>query len=392
MNTNMHINSLQRIAGLLAVLCLFPFFGNSQEIRENERGEKMIVYQDGSWRYFNENEIHPPGTFPTLNDTISELDAPTNLTETVVRKLMNRKSQIAAEANTIAQERIVEAIALRHRIEKEFASLKKQEGLNSEGGKRLQLRLTAARKMEATARREAQLAKNELQATHEMVQKGDLLEAFVKKQKDRAAKIELQSTTAGSEFFTATLTTPEEFRYQDMRLEDNLMVNPPNESCRFAHNAYDPKLERHRREMPSGELFSYTDDRLRFYLKDKAYLSCDAYLSTVGGLRLLNLEFKFAYPNASEAYGFIEKGSILTLLFLNGDFINLQAGVLANGQYDMKTEELTYRVQYPVSNAQVTYLEKGELDRVRVYWSSGYEEYEVFNVDFMAHQAACLGW
>lgn len=388
----MNTLSFLKIVALFLLLHCLPTLGYSQEIRENERGEKMIVYPDGSWRYFNESQIYPPGTFPTLNDTISELDVPTDLTETVVRKLMNRKSQIAAEANTNARDRIVEAIELRQRIEKEFEELKKRAGLNDPEVKRLQLRLDAAKDLERTARREAILAENELQATTEMVQKGNLLEAFVQKQKDRAAKIELKSTTAGSDFFTASLTTPEEFRYLDMRLEDNLMINPPRESCSYAHNAFDPKIQRYRREMPSGELFSYTDDRLRFYLKEKAYLSCNAFLSTVGGLRLLNLEFKFAYPNASEAYGFIEKGSILTLLFLNGDFINLQAGVLANGQYDMETEELTYRVQYPISSAQVPYLKKGELDRVRVYWSSGYEEYEVFDVDFLANQAACLAW
>lgn len=374
------------------LLCLMPLWSYSQEVRENERGEKMVVFPDGSWRYFNESAIQPPGTFPTLNDTISELDAPSDLTETVVRKLMNRKSQIAAEANQIAQERIVEAVELRQRLEQELEELKKREGLNSDPVRRLELRLAAARKLEITAQREALLAEEELATTTEMVQKGDLLDAFVRKQKERAARIELSSTAAGSVFFTASMTTPEEFRYPDMSWEDNLMVNPPRKACTYAFDAFDEDLQRYRRAMPPGELFAYTDDRLRFYLKDKAYLSCAANLSTVGGLRVLNLEFKFAYPNASEAYGFIEQGSILTLLFLNGDFINLQAGVLADGQYDMTTEELTYRVQYPISTAQVAYLKKEELDRVRVYWSSGYEEYEVFDVEFLANQAQCLGW
>lgn len=377
---------------LLLSISAIPF-GYSQEIRNNENGEKMVVYKDGSWRYFNEATIHPPGTFPTLNDTISELDAPSDLTETVVRKLLYRKSQMAEEANAIAQQRIEEAIELRQKIEKDLDAIKKREGLQSDNVERLNRRLQAAKNLEITARREAQLAQAELQKTSEMTQKGDLLEAFVQKQKDRAAKIELKSTTAGSEFFTPIMTTPEEFRYPDMMIKDNLMVNPPDETCRYAYNAYDQNIQRHRRDMPAKELFSYTDDRLKFYLKDKPYLACDAYLSTIGGgFRFLNLEFKFAYPNAREAYGFIEKGSILTLLFLNGDFINLQAGVLANGQYDMETEELTYRVQYPISTAQISYLKKNDLDRVRVYWSSGYEEYEVFDVDFFIHQSTCLGW
>ena len=145
--------------------------------------------------------------------------------------------------------------------------------------------------------------------------------------------------------------------------------------------------------MPKKKLFSHTDERLRHYMKERDYLNCKAYLSTVnGGFRVLNLEFNFAYPNAREAYGFIEKGSILTILFINGDFINLKSGVLAEGQYDIKKELLTYRVQYPVSQGQVSYLKKNELDRVRVYWSSGFEEYEVYELDFFINQAACLGW
>lgn len=378
---------------LLLLIIIATPSGFSQEIRENENGEKMIVYKDGSWRYFNESTIFPPGTFPTLNDTISELDAPSNLTENVVRKLMYRKSQMAEEAHLIAQQQIEEAVELRQRVELELEQLKKEQGLNSEGVKRLSRRLNAAQQLETTARREALLAQNELEETTEMTQKGDLLEAFVKKQKDRAVKIELSSTTAGSDFFTPIMTTPEEFRYQDMLFKDNLMLNPPDAACDFAYNGYDQKIMRNRRDMPAKELFTYTDDRLKFYLKEKAYLSCRANLSTIGGgFRMLNLEFKFAYPNAREAYGFIEKGSILTLLFLNGDYINVQAGVLANGQYDMETEELTYRVQYPISPSQVTYLKNNDLDRVRVYWSSGYEEYEVFDVDFFIHQSNCLGW
>ena len=32
---------------------LFVQLGFSQVIRENEKGEKIIVYPDGSWQYFN---------------------------------------------------------------------------------------------------------------------------------------------------------------------------------------------------------------------------------------------------------------------------------------------------------------------------------------------------
>ena len=178
-----------------------------------------------------------------------------------------------------------------------------------------------------------------------------------------------------------------------MNEQKNLMLNPPKPNCRTAFDGIVPETGQRRKDMPKKKLFSHTDERLRHYMKERDYLNCKAYLSTVnGGFRVLNLEFNFAYPNAREAYGFIEKGSILTILFINGDFINLKSGVLAEGQYDIKKELLTYRVQYPVSQGQVSYLKKNELDRVRVYWSSGFEEYEVYELDFFINQAACLGW
>lgn len=370
-----------------------PLTTNAQEIRENENGEKLVVYPDGSWRYFSETTIRPAGTFPVLNDTIGKLETPTNLTEDVVRKLVYRKSQIAQEANELAQQRIAEAVRQRQRLSSEYEAIKKQDGLNSESVKLAQIRLDAAMKTEQSARKEAMLAKNELRNTSEMTQKGNLMEAFVQKQKDRAAKIELNTNNYGAELFTPQFLLPEEFRYASIENKNNLFINPPKASCKTAFDGYDENIRRRVTAMPSKKLFAHTDERLRLHLKGKEYLECKANLSSIdGGFRILNLDFTFAYPNAREAYGFIEKGSILTILFLNGDFINLQAGVLAKGQYDMQTEVLNYSVQYPINPNQIVYLKKNELDRVRVYWSSGYEEYEVFELDFFMDQSKCLGW
>lgn len=387
------MNFLKPIFLILMAFLLMPLSTSAQEIRENDNGEKLVVYPDGSWRYFSETTIRPAGTFPVLNDTIGTLGTPTNLTEDVVRKLVYRKSQIAQEANELAQQRIVEAVRQRQQVSSEFEALKKQEGLNSENVKRAQIRLDAAMKTEQSARKEAMLAKNELRNTSEMTQKGNLMEAFVQKQKDRAAKIELNANTYGPQLFTPQFLLPDEFRYASIENKNNLFINPPKASCETAFDGYDENIRRRVTAMPAKKLFAHTDERLRLHLKGKEYLECKAYLSSIdGGFRILNLDFTFAYPNAREAYGFIEKGSILTILFLNGDFINLQAGVLAKGQYDMQTEELNYSVQYPVNPNQVVYLKKNELDRVRVYWSSGYEEYEVFELDFFMDQSKCLGW
>ena len=110
----------------------------------------------------------------------------------------------------------------------------------------------------------------------------------------------------------------------------------------------------------------------------------------MGGYRFLSLQFTFAYPNAREAYGFIEKGSYLTIKLLNGDFINLKAGKMDRGSYDLTTDLLTYQVNYPIDRSQIGLLKHSEVDAIRVFWSSGFEEYEVFQLDFFINQLSCL--
>ena len=126
-------------------------------------------------------------------------------------------------------------------------------------------------------------------------------------------------------------------------------------------------------------------------MKDQEYLRCEAYLSSIaGGYRFLTLEFTFAYPNAKEAYGFIEKGSILTIKLLDGGFINVKSGTLDQGSYDINAQILSYRVVYPIDQSQLSFLQKSEVDSLRVYWSTGYEEYDVYEIDFFIDQMECL--
>ena len=168
-------------------------------------------------------------------------------------------------------------------------------------------------------------------------------------------------------------------------------MNPPRQRCQFAFEGQDTDIGSYRRDLEPQLLFTYTDERLRPYLQDKEYLSCEAYLSSVGGYRYLTLDFTFAYPNAQEAYGFIDQNSVLTVKLLNGDVINLRAGQMDRGKYDTVKQELTYSVYYPIDRSYLGLLKVSELDLIRVFWSSGFEEYPIHQMDFFQRQLQCLG-
>lgn len=371
-------------------LFLFLFMVNAggvsaQVIRNNEKGEKIVVYPDGRWRYFDKSQSGQD--YPVVQSSIDPLDNPVFFNEDDARKIVNRRAQLAREASSIAQTRVEEASQQRSRIEQELSQSISNHGQQSDPVKRLNLRLSAAKKTELEAIQEAQLAQEVLASAEELTRKGNILQEFKKTQVNRASQVNLPKVENLALDFFPALNAMAGY-YADWNIPAAAKSTP--NTCRYAFNGIDENSGRWRRDQEKQLLFTYTDDRLRLFLKDKEYLRCEGFLSSVDGFRFLSLEFTFAYPNAREAYGFIEKGSILTIKLLNGQFVNLQAGTLDRGSYDTRRELLTYRVQYPVDQSLISFLRSSEAEAIRVFWSSGYEEYPVSSLDFFIRQIDCL--
>ncbi len=353
-------------------------------IRENEKGEKIIVYPDGSWRFFN--QIQGGRNYPVIQSQISTLDNPVLLTEEDARRIASRRAQLAKEASVIAQNRAEQAFNQRAKIESEV----QQSAANPENLQHLNLRLNAAKRTEQEAKLEAELARQELSQAEGLVARGNILQEFKKSQANRASQIVLpKAGNLATATFSAAMENGSGY-YMDWYSAANSSPKTYEKTCRVAFSGVDESTGRLRKDLEPQLLFTYTDERLRVFLKEKEYLRCEGFLSASEGFRFLTLQFTFAYPNAREAYGFIEKGSVLTIKLLNGQYINLQSGAMDRGRYDTQKELLTYVVQYPIDQSLLSLLQNSEAESVRVFWSSGYEEYPVFSLDFFMHQLRCL--
>lgn len=371
---------------LFHLLLAFPLL--SQEIRQNEKGEKIIVYPDGSWRYYHQRNV-AGGEYPVLDSHVAPLENPALVTEEDARKVAGRRVELSREAATIAQLRAKEAQEQRTRLEQALAQSSQQANAEPEQTRRLRLRLEAARATEDAASREAVLAQQEFAKAEAFTQKGNILEEF-KQTQVASPPSGLVSTTQEltSQFFLTLNPAVAAFSPFPNFMP---LAAPPGDDCHFDFEGTDAQTGRRRRDAEKQLLFTHTDDRLRLFLKDKEYLRCEGYLSAIdGGYRVLTLEFTFAYPNAREAYGFIEKNSMLSIRLINGDFVNLRAGTFDRGSYDTQRDLLTYRVQYPIDFTLLSFLKRSEIDNFRVYWSSGFEAYPVYNVDFFIQQLRCL--
>lgn len=171
---------------------------------------------------------------------------------------------------------------------------------------------------------------------------------------------------------------------------NDVMLRPPSAPCVIASSSRDEFSGEIYREMASAELFRYTNPALKNYLKGKTHVVCEAALSSSGPRTNLLLTFNINDPNARKAFGRLEKNGIATLKFLDGSTFQLQNAIADEGVFNLETESAVFRAQYPLNPEVLKKIRRSELDKIRILWSKGYDDYDVQQVDLLMQQAACL--
>lgn len=165
----------------------------------------------------------------------------------------------------------------------------------------------------------------------------------------------------------------------------------PTYECSYTFHGIDAFTNRQKRELSEESFFTYTDERLKPYLQDRDYVTCNGYLTSIsGGYRYLTLKFKISSRRAKQEYGYIRKDALLNIKLLSGETISLFAQTDSQGIQNPKDGSTEYKVRYPIDYQKEKLLLKSGIDQVRVIWSSGYEDYDVFNIDFFINQLNCL--
>ena len=171
---------------------------------------------------------------------------------------------------------------------------------------------------------------------------------------------------------------------------NDVLRNPPEVKCKVKQKGIDKRTRKERTEMEAGYLFGYTHPNIKSYFKEKDYLNAYAKLSKVGGLYYLSLEVRISSIKANKTYGSLDKGSGIRIKLIDGETVNLYNITAATGFIEPLTGNTIYQTNYPMEKAEFKKLSKTELDKMGFIWSTGYEEYEIYEVDFLINQAECL--
>jgi hypothetical protein len=327
-----------------------------------------------------------------VNQEITPLDNPVEITREEVYQLVNRRIQQAKDAMYYADIRAKAMLEQEKELQNKIVIAQQNSLVPPDELNKLLKQLMLTQQLAATSIGTIKEAQSEILITEDLKMKGDILRLF--KPESTPGKLDLNTVFASEEMVNLDFfanDSPLSFYGQNMGaiLPDNLSVT--NNICEYSYEGLDAKGIDWRRDGEKELLFTFTDERLRLFFPDKEYLRCEAFLSSVGKReKQLTIEFRFAYPNAREAYGVIEKNSLITLKLFDGQIIELKAGELDLGKYETDKDILIYRMIYKMDNQQINLLRKQELEEIRMYWSAGFEVYPVYNIDFFSRQLKCL--
>jgi hypothetical protein len=382
-----------RLLCLLFMLCFTSLPLLAQELRTNAEGEKIIVYPDGSARYFNDLTLiesqkkdSAGAAYPVVAVVIEPLSGGIDPTEADLRRIAERKREIAREAETLARTQATAALNNRVNLETELASARAAG--ETDNATALQRRLQLAKTVETKALNDRTAAEKRAAATNAIVAQGRYVDAYNEARRRERAGPELVKATTKTER-TLGLLLPAEPAFSGFgSAPGRLPVNEP------APCGIDPTTTTPNGPTPASRpslLFTHTDENLRPFLDGKEYLRCLTWTSRDRrGDRFLHLRLTFANPNAMTSYGFLETNSSLSLHLLNGRHLSLQATRKAVGILDHSRREVNYNVVYTLPRGAAQELQNQPLDYLRIFWSSGYEEYPVYQVDALRKVVECL--
>lgn len=160
--------------------------------------------------------------------------------------------------------------------------------------------------------------------------------------------------------------------------------------CTFRIDTIDQSTKTRKLELFPSLVFTYTDQDLRPYFKDKDLITAYSRLSKIGPYIYLTIDFHIASSHAQNNFGSLQNGSLLRLKLFDGEFVTLYDLKTDKGRIDPYSGHTIFSGQYALGKNEIKKILHSPLDNIRVLWATGYEDYEVYEVDKLIEQLNCL--
>ncbi len=150
------------------------------------------------------------------------------------------------------------------------------------------------------------------------------------------------------------------------------------------------KLKKRILEIGATPIFTFTPTKLKSYFKEKELMQAQASFLKIEKDYFLKLSIKLISKDASKSYGYVAKESMLNIDFITGKKEVLYALDSSPAQFENYTGHTLYHILYPVSQDILNIMTNVPLNTISMMWSSGYETYDIYDVDALMSQLKCI--
>ncbi|HMG13965.1 MAG TPA: hypothetical protein VK590_00890, partial [Saprospiraceae bacterium] len=179
--------------------------------------------------------------------------------------------------------------------------------------------------------------------------------------------------------------------YSKYSTSNDVYLHPPTKKCKVEFEGIDEFTGKKRKDMSAEPWFFLTPEAMKKSMGEKQYIYCTTSLSSItGGTAFLTINITIGSLDAPRLFGGLEKGSVINIKFLDGDNVAIINNRNDLGAMDSNSKSTTYRAQCTLGSTIQKMLATKEVDKIRVTWNAGYEDYEVYDVDLLIRQMNCL--
>ena len=383
---------------VVAFALLFSTSLYSQKVLTTNSGQRILLVDDGSWRIIAETE--------SIDDTSSELGTSlesfkspkqgkypvsSDQREEIKKLLTNNLSD---EAQLIVN--IEMAKRKLDQLKKEKSEVKKD---NEKSEKiKYQIELT---KIDIKA--DEKFYKN---TSKRIELSNKLLEGKVKNIDKAFASIDLNFNTPESinsgmggvateviqkeQLSTQPSPTAKAIKYPTSFELDERKRERDELDCKIVFDGYDSEIGADRKEVETQPFFSFSQDKMKPYFKTADFLNCTANISKVDKRYYLTLNIKIRSKDASKSYGMLSANENIKLELIDGRSIYGKSIKNDTGIIESYTGNTLYTGIFQLDKSDINDLKNNYIDNIGIIWSSGYEQYDIYNVDFLTNQIKCL--
>jgi hypothetical protein len=130
-------------------------------------------------------------------------------------------------------------------------------------------------------------------------------------------------------------------------------------------------------------LTQYTPTKLENYFKQESFLTISAGIDVKDDVRILKVKCDFVPKDISKSYGAVAMSDFLRIQFINGKRIFLKAVSIKGPNIEQYSGHSIYEFEYRFeSSDDITKLKESLLDSIGIMWSTGFEDYQIYEIDF----------